>query len=377
MHSFILAFDPPVAPLPDPVLRVAVKDIMDLAGTPTTAGSRAVADRAVPAERDAACLAGIRAAERAGKARVVGKTNLHELAFGVSGVNRWYGTPTNPLDPRWVPGGSSSGSATAVGSDEADVAVGTDTGGSIRIPAACCGVVGLKTTWGRIPLGGVRPLAPSLDTVGAMGRDVASVVEGMALLEPGFAPAPLAGTVEVGRVRLPAHPAIDRALDQALAGAGFSVREVALPGWDAADEAAHTILLAEAWAANGALAWEHPGELGADVERRLTAGASLQAKTVLAARAAGGRWRTELAAALRDLDVLAWPSLAEPPPAIPDGGRVAEIRYSLPVNLAGVPAISLPVPMPGPWPASLHLVGSAGSDALLVSVAALVEGAVN
>ena len=133
-----------------PGVRLAVKDLIDMAGEPTTAGCRAVAERAVPADRDAVCLAGAREAG----ARIVGRTNLHELALGVTGVNEWYGTPVNPLDPSRVPGGSSSGSAVAVATDEADVAYGSDTGGSIRIPAACCGVAGLKTTWGRIPLAG-------------------------------------------------------------------------------------------------------------------------------------------------------------------------------------------------------------------------------
>src|SRR6201999_2101116 len=166
--------------------RVAVKDLIDMAGLPTTAASRPVADPGQPAERDAACLAGLRAAIAAGQARFAGKTNLHELAYGISGINAAFGTPVNPLDPHRIPGGSSSGSATAVGSGESDIAYGTDTGGSVRIPAACCGITGLKTTWGRISLDGVRPLAPGLDTVGPMARDVAGVAAGMALLEPGF-----------------------------------------------------------------------------------------------------------------------------------------------------------------------------------------------
>ena len=163
-------------------VRLAVKDLIDMEGERTTAGCRAVAERAVPAARDAVCLAGARAAG----ARIVGRTNLHELALGVTGVNEWYGTPVNPLDPTRVPGGSSSGSAVAVATGEADVAYGSDTGGSVRIPAACCGTAGLKTTWGRIPLDGVWPLAPSFDTVGPMARTVAGLVTGMQLLEPGF-----------------------------------------------------------------------------------------------------------------------------------------------------------------------------------------------
>ena len=146
-------------------IRLAVKDLIDVAGVPTTAGSRALAATAAPAERDAPCMAGARAVG----ARVVGKANLDELAFGASGVNGYYGTPVNPLDPSRVPGGSSSGSAVAVAGGEADLAYGSDTGGSIRIPAAFCGITGLKTTHGRIPLAGVWPLAPSMDTIGPMG----------------------------------------------------------------------------------------------------------------------------------------------------------------------------------------------------------------
>src|SRR5207237_4097765 len=134
------------------------------------------------------------------RARVVGKVNLHELAYGTTGINPWFGTATNPLDPARVPGGSSSGSAVAVATGEADAAYGSDTGGSVRIPSACCGTAGLKTTHGRIPLDGVWPLAPSFDTIGPMARDVAGLILGMQLLEPGFAPATEAPT-HVGRVR--------------------------------------------------------------------------------------------------------------------------------------------------------------------------------
>ena len=130
-------------------IRLAVKDLIDMEGEPTTAGCRAVAERAVPAGDDAACLAGAREAG----ARIVGRTNLHELALGVTGVNQWYGTPVNPLDPSRVPGGSSSGSAVAVATDEADVAYGSDTGGSIRIPAACCGIDRSEDDLGAHPAG--------------------------------------------------------------------------------------------------------------------------------------------------------------------------------------------------------------------------------
>lgn len=143
---------------------MAVKDCIDLAGTVTTAGSPAVAATALPAEVDAACLAGLRTVGT----RFVGKANLHELCFGSTGVNPHYGTPVNPIDGRRIPGGSSSGSAVAVATWEADIGIGTDTAGSLRNPAAACGVVALKPTFGVVPVAGVRPLAPSLDTVGVL-----------------------------------------------------------------------------------------------------------------------------------------------------------------------------------------------------------------
>ena len=130
----------------------------------------------------------------------MGKANLHELALGASGVNEYFGTPVNPLDPGRVPGGSSSGSAVAVADGEADLAYGSDTGGSVRVPAAFCGIAGLKTTHGRISLAGVWPLAPSMDTIGPMARDVAGVAAGMALLEPGFS-VDRAPATRVGRIR--------------------------------------------------------------------------------------------------------------------------------------------------------------------------------
>src|SRR5213592_4042581 len=187
--------------------RLAVKDIIDVAGVPTTAGCRAVERGAKPADADAPCLAGARAAG----ARIVGKANLHELAMLPIGSNPWFGTPVNPLDPDLIPGGSSSGSAVAVATDEADVALGSDTGGSVRIPAACCGVTGLKTTHGRVSLEGVWPLAPSLDTIGPLARDVAGVTLGMQLLEPGFAPASSAART-IGRIRTDALPEIEQAV---------------------------------------------------------------------------------------------------------------------------------------------------------------------
>jgi len=355
---------------------VAVKDLIDMVGVPTTAGCKAVADHALPAERDAACLAEIRVAEALGTVRIVGKTNLHELAYGITGINPWFGTPVNPLDPRLVPGGSSSGSAVAVATGEADLALGSDTGGSIRIPAACCGVVGLKTTWRRVPLDGVWPLAPSFDTVGPMARDVAGLVVGMELLEPGFAPAGAVDTT-VGRLRLPARPEIDAAIDRALRAAELDVVDIDLPDWHAVLDAALTILDAEAWAVDGPLLAAHPEGISPDVADRLLADATVMPADVAAAREVQARWQSTLAALQAEAGVafFALPTLADFPPPLDHPERMRSIRYTLAVNLAGVPALALPVPTGGPLPASLQLVGPAGSEEELIAYGHLIEAA--
>lgn len=353
-------------------LRVAVKDLIDVAGLPTTAGSRAVARRAAPATADAECLAGLRAAEAAGTASFVGKTNLHEIALGITGINPWFGTPTNPLDPGLVPGGSSSGSAVAVAADEADVAYGSDTGGSIRIPAACCGIAGLKTTWGRISTAGVRPLAPSFDTIGPMARDVAGLVAGMALLEPGFCidTAEVPGTV--GRLRLSAAPAIDAAIDAALSAAEVEVTDVRLDGWEAASEAALSRLVAEAYAGNRDLLAS--GELGEDVAARLRGGEAVTADVLASVDATAAAWDAELHELWKRVEVLALPTLRDVPPPLERAQLMMELRVTHPVNLAGLPAVALPVPA-RPLPASLQLVGPKGSEARLLRLAAQVEAA--
>jgi amidase len=354
-------------------VRLAVKDLIDMEGEPTTAGCRAVAARARPAEADAACLAGAR---KAG-ARIVGRTNLHELALGVTGINPWYGTPVNPLDPSRVPGGSSSGSAVAVATDEADVAYGSDTGGSVRIPAACCGTAGLKTTWGRIPLDGVWPLSPSFDTVGPMARDVGGLVTGMQLLEPGFTPAQLGAGDEIQVARLPveADPSITAAIDRTLAATGWRCRELAVPGWDDALTQAGLLLVVEAWYSDRALFQDDPEGIGADVRSRLQIGASCDDAVVRAAWETQRLWQATLERVFTEVDFLVTPTLTIFPPPLEDGDELLVARCTLPVNLAGVPALSLPVPTGGAFPASLQLIGPALSEERLLAAGALLEAA--
>jgi amidase len=360
-------------------IRLAVKDLIDVAGVPTTAGSRALAATAVAAERDAPCLAGARAAG----ARIVGKANLDELAFGASGVNAYFGTPVNPLDPGRVPGGSSSGSAVAVAAGEADLAYGSDTGGSIRIPSAFCGVTGLKTTHGRIPLAGVWLLAPSMDTIGPMARDVAGVAAGLALLEPGFS-VDVAAAARVGRIRLAdvdVDPVIDAAVDAALARCGVEVIEVSLPGWGAARRTSDVIIDAEAAVSNRALLADPARRdlLSPRVRAGLVEAQAVTSAQLLVARAEQERWRDAMAAALRGVDVLALATVPFFPPRLEDAVRHGYLALTSPVNLAGFPALALPVPVPAGQrlPASLQLIGRPGAEALLLATGAAIESAVS
>jgi amidase len=363
-----------------PGLAVAIKDLIDVEGTVTTAGSRALAD-APAAPADAACLTEIRRREAAGELWLAGKTNLHELAYGTTGINPWFGTPVNPLDPALIPGGSSSGSAVAVATGEADVALGSDTGGSVRIPAACCGVAGLKTTWGRVPLSGVWPLAPSLDTIGPLARDVAGLVTAMRLLEPGFTVRRSApDEAEIGRLRglgVDVDPVVDEAIDRALAAAGFVVRDVTLGGWREAHSAADAILSAEAWRADGPLLARHRDDIGDVTANRIAAAASVTVEAEYAARQVQRTWQRAFEDLFVETPLLALPTLATLPPTIasePTGLN----RLTLPVNLAGLPGLSLPVPVAGGGlPVSLQLVAPAYGDELLLSVGAIVEAALS
>lgn len=358
--------------------RLAVKDLIDVAGSPPTAGSALVARSAQPAEHDAPCLLGARTAGAA----IVGKTNLVELAFGTSGVNPWFGTPLNPLDPRLVPGGSSSGSAVAVATGEAEVAYGSDTGGSIRIPSACCGTAGLKTTFGRVPLAGVWPLAPSLDTVGPMAASVAGLVTGMGWLEPGFAVAPQPSR-RLGRVRLGAtvDPVVEEAIDTVLAAAGLAVRDVELPGWEEAWQLCTRLIEAEAARANQGLLG-HLDLLDPPVAQRLRHGAAIAPAEVAEARSYQRRWSASMAEVLTRVEMVVLPTLVGFPPPL---DHVAGFPFSLctaPVNLAGLPALSLPIPAPGEppglgrrarLPASIQLVGTAGGEEALLATGLVIE----
>ena len=350
--------------------RLAVKDCIDVEGLPTTVGCQLIAEQASPAARDASVVA---AARRAG-ARIVGKTNLAELCWSASGLNPWSGTPVNPADPRRIPGGSSSGSAVAVAAGEADVALGTDTGGSVRIPAACCAIAGLKTTWGRVPVDGVYPLAPSLDTVGPLGADVTAVELGMRLIEPGFA----AGSCElaVGRIRpdIDIDPVTDAAVDAALAAAGLRVADIAGFDFRAANGAGNVLIDVEAYQSNAHLI-PQLDRLSPQIRRNMTESAAVTADQ----RDAASRTRLEVrdwfTAMLARHPLLAMPTLAGPPPLFGERGMSLTV-LTMPANLAGLPALALPVSGgPAGLPASLQLIGPPGSEEQLAALGRVIEAA--
>jgi amidase len=367
MTTWIHRFDSSVA-MSGCTLRVAVKDAIDVAGVVTTAGCVAVRDRALPATADASCLAGVRAAN----AILVGKTTLTEMCLSPVGLNPAFGTPVNPAAPDRIPGGSSSGSAVAVATGEADIGLGTDTGGSVRIPAACCGIVGLKTTWGNVPTAGVWPLSPTLDTVGPLARTVAEVATGMRLLTPGWTVASRPARL-IGRLRFDGvDPAVEGAVDAALQAARFAVRNLRLPGWDAIDDTLHTIIVGELWQSHHRLL-DAPG-VGRGVNRSLHAGRAVGADQWDDAMARRRRWQAEIAAVFDEVDVLALPTLIAAPPLLAQAKGFPLTSLTAPFNLAGVPAIAMPVPSPGlPVPASLQLVGPMDSEDVLCATALAVE----
>lgn len=345
---------------------VAVKDTIDIAGLPTRAGSRAL-EAAAPAAAHAAV---VQAMLDAGW-RIVGKTALHEFAFGMTGVNAWSGTPVNPHFPTLIPGGSSSGSAAVVAAGLVDAALGTDTGGSIRLPAACCGVFGLKPTFGRVSRRGVMPAVSSLDCVGPMAASMEALIAAMAAIDPTFDPVPAGdGAPVLGVAAVDAEPAIRDAVARAVAAGGAVVRPVALPSLAAAFDAGLTVINAETWAACGG--WLDSGLVGADVATRLAKAAATTPEALAAAEEVRARFTAEVDRALTEVDALALPTLPGFPMALDEAlaGRV-DLRASAlvrPFNLSGHPALSIPLPPVEDRPASLQLVGRKGGDAALCAV---------
>lgn len=346
---------------------VAIKDTIDVAGWPTRAGSRAF-EHCVPAADHAEVVQAL----LTGGWQVVGKTVLHELAFGVTGINEWAGTAVNPMAPDRIVGGSSSGSAAIVAQGAADLALGTDTGGSVRMPAACCGIFGLKPTFARLSRQGVLPPSTTLDCVGPMAKDIGVIVTAMAAMDDTFKPQSPHVDYRVGVVQVDCEPQVQAALDMALARSGWRLQPVSLDGLSKAFEAALTVINIETWAAFGQ--YTAKGLLGADVEARLARAADTTEEQQAQAEQVRRAFTAQVDALLESFDALVLPSLPRLPPLLEDvigGAPVLDLtRFLRPFNLTGHPALTVPVPCrEGPLMAGLQLIGRKYDDELLCAMA--------
>lgn len=350
-------------------LRVAVKDSLDIAGYPTRGGSPALAD-ASPAETNADVVQALLDAD----CRIVGKANMHELAYGVTGINGWTGTPHNSFYPGRVPGGSSSGSAAAVAAGLCDFALGSDTGGSIRTPAACCGVFGLKPSFGRVSRVGAHPAETSLDCVGPFAASMAMIEQAMAIIDSTYDAAPDPASIRLGKVAVEAEAEVLAAFDDALGKAGAEFSPVALDLFDDAFKANIAIIGAETWAGFGHLTGSDA--MGADVKARLLNASKVTAVQVIEAEKVRDAFRAEVDAALADVDALVLPTLPIFPPTIEDASDpTAALRLTALLrqfNLSGHPALTIPVTAPNGLPIGIQIVGRIGADEALCAVGRVI-----
>ncbi|MCD4524031.1 amidase family protein [Nocardioides sp. cx-173] len=370
-------------PLDD--VRVVVKDLYDVAGRVTAAGNPTLA-AAAPATRHAAAVARVLGAG----ASVVGKSATDELAMGMFGVNSHFGTPENPAAPDRVPGGSSSGSASAVAAGDADLGLGTDTGGSIRSPASFCGLVGLRPTHGRIDTAGVRPMAPRFDTVSLLARTLGPVAAAFGVLAHDAAGR---GRDDVRRLVL-----LTDLLDLATPDVAAHVRQVAAAwadrlGLPLVEEPLLVsplpsellpvfwpLMSRQVWESNGEWVLRDEPELGEGIRERILAAADVTDAEVRAAEAQQVLLVERLTALLDDgLAVLPTTVDAAPLRDLPHADLIAyrdrNLAFVVPASLAGVPQLSLPTgtvvhrTAGTTAPIGTSLLGLAGDDELLLALA--------
>jgi aspartyl-tRNA(Asn)/glutamyl-tRNA(Gln) amidotransferase subunit A len=362
---------------------ISIKDLIDVQGTSTTAASRVLPE--TPAARDAEVTRRLRAAG----AVIIGKTNLHEFAFGTTSEDSAYGPVRHPLDPTRMAGGSSGGSAAAVATGIGLASVGTDTGGSIRIPSALCGLVGLKPAYGEVPVDGVVPLSTSFDHVGPI---TLTVDDARVMWEVMSGKNGVSGRGAI-RIGVPRGYLFERLEDEvraafeagvaALAGGGASVRDVEIPSAVETPAAYVPVVFHESWAWHKGHIARAPEGYTEAVRTRLEMGRDVDAAAYARAQAIGTRLREEVDTAMRDVDVLALPSMGVTAPAlgtmeIAFGDRVEPVRAVMLrltqlFDITGHPAITLPLPASGLLPIGLQLVGHTNATARLLADAARIE----
>jgi aspartyl-tRNA(Asn)/glutamyl-tRNA(Gln) amidotransferase subunit A len=367
---------------------VSIKDLFDVAGEPTRAGSKVLEDEAKPATADAPAVRRLRQAG----AVIVAKTNMTEFAFSGVGMNPHYGTPGNPADRARVPGGSSSGAAVAAADGMCDIAIGTDTGGSTRIPAAMCGIVGFKPSRQRIPTEGAFPLSFTLDSVGPMARNVADCARADAVMAnempAQLEPAPLAGlrlALLQGMVLDHLDATVARrypAAVERLGRTGAHITERTLPLIDAMNEVNSKggISPPESFMIHRDRLKRRGDDVDPNVRARIARGGDISAADYIETM----RRRDELVRAMdavfAEVDAFVWPTTPITAPTMAEmmdektfaRNNMLLLRNTAIVNFFDLCAISLPLPGDG-LNCGLMLVGRNGSDQRLFRIAAVVE----
>jgi aspartyl-tRNA(Asn)/glutamyl-tRNA(Gln) amidotransferase subunit A len=337
---------------------VAVKDLVDVAGMVTTAGGVILPND--PARHDAPVIQSIR---KEGCV-IVGKTNLHEFAYGVTSVNPHYGAVRNPHDPSRVAGGSSGGSAVAVAAGMCDWAVGSDTGGSIRVPASLCGVVGFKPAFGTIDTSGVIPLSWSLDTLGPMAPDVEAAARAFEMMS-----GQAVSLEQLGKPRI-AVPAgwvsgLDEPTERAWRLVSQGLPEIDFVDRDLLFSAGLTILLVEAATYHRRWADDFPEKYGSDVLGHIRRGLGILAVDFEEAMRERPNLQQAAARAMEGIDALLLPATAIVAPPVDSGNEVREplARFTRPFNTTGQPVVALPAPVRG-LPVGMQVVARTNAEAL-------------
>jgi aspartyl-tRNA(Asn)/glutamyl-tRNA(Gln) amidotransferase subunit A len=368
---------------------ISIKDLMDVRGTETTAASRVRVGRV--ASQDAPCIASL----RAGGAVFVGKTNLHEYALGTTSGDSAFGAVRNPLDTTRSPGGSSGGSAVSVATGMALATVGTDTGGSIRIPAACCGIVGLKPSLGEVPTEGVVPLSSTFDHVGPLAASVADAWTVFRVLTGDLAAPPLAPVAASAlRLAVPRPYFLDMLDDdvrarfeaslEAFRTADVHVNEIEIPHTETIANVYIHISLKEAAAYHAATLAAVPERYTPPVRQRLEMGRAIPHEEYMLALGGREQLRRDVDAAFADCDALALPTLPIPAPKIgaetvrvgptEQALRNVMLRLTQLFNITGNPAISIPCGLTRDgMPCGLQIVGARGRTRELMQAALACE----
>lgn len=352
---------------------VAVKDLFAVAGQPTGAGNPDWLAEAAVQDRHAWA---VQAVLDAG-GDIVGITQTDEFAFSLNGTNKHYGTPPNPAAPGRITGGSSNGSASAVALGLADLGLGTDTAGSVRVPASHCGLYGLRPTHGVIPTDGLLPLASSFDTVGWFARDVDLLQRAGDVLLPPGGPDEFHTFLVAEDVLELAEPATRASFEEAIAG--YEVRRIEsllggrMETWFPAFRA---VQAREAWKVRGAWIEAHPGSLGDGVMARFALGRDLDPRDHEAAEAIVGEARTVLRNALEPGTALLLPAATAPAPLVDqdraamDEYRARTLRMTCLASIAGFPGVVRPMAPINDLPVGLCALGPRGSDRALLRWAA-------